>query len=148
MRKLSLASLACVLFILLNLFNGNCSFNYDISSEFYSSSNKELFNRIFQNLLRSSIDSSLFQTNGEIMSITSIQDTCESNLRAKPNTYELKVNCKNHNFYNCSDLIPREVTVDELCLIESLRQDSQMIIHQLDNLHEVYVFPRNQIKLE
>lgn len=73
-------------------------------------------------------------------------DSCPPNRRAKINSYIIKVSCENNSYYNCQDIIPRKPTIDELCLIESLRLENELVIYKLDDLHVVHVFPLNQIK--
>ena len=107
-----------------------------------------LFTLVFANSSDFQIQSigSLVSDKDELI-ITS-QDSCDYHFRAKENSFLIKVNCSNHTFYNCIDLIPRKATVNELCLIESLRHDSQVVVYQLDDLHDVFIFPINQIKTE
>lgn len=45
-----------------------------------------------------------------------------------------------------SDIIPRKLKPNEKCLIENQRLETEILVLSLDEIHEVLIYPRNQIK--
>ena len=45
-----------------------------------------------------------------------------------------------------SEIIPRKLKPNEKCLIENQRLETEILVLSLDEIHEVLIYPRNQIK--
>ncbi|MFN3918362.1 MAG: hypothetical protein ACK4K0_11585 [Flavobacteriales bacterium] len=75
----------------------------------------------------------------------SFASSCDSTTWAKSGTYEVRII---ENSVESTDVKPRKLSTEELCMIEENRDVNDVVILRLDSFTEVKIFPliKNQPK--